>query len=177
MKDLFRIEIDMEQKMCSICKKSSSEYWNLQSQIRFRFYDDIMKMKELVHNRLVDTFNSINKLEEVDNGFDAYFRTSGDMNKVSSLFSDFLTIEKRSKKLMGRDQLVSKDLYRYYQSLTLININRGDKVNIKGTEYIIKAINKGGVLVLINQINSNKEVLKYSIIEDYLKLIAKAGTF
>lgn len=173
MKDVFRIEYDMEQKMCTICKKSSSEYWNLQTQIRFKYYTDVIEIKKLIHDRLDKTFNSINKLEEIDNGFDIYFRTYSEMNKISSLFSDFLTIEKRSKKLMGRDKLASKDLYRYYQSVTLINIKVGDRVKIKGINYYIKAINRGGVLILINEELGSKDSFTYSIIEDYFELIEK----
>ncbi len=173
MKDVFRLELDMEQKMCSICKKSSSEYWNMQSQIRFRYYDEILDIKEKAYKLLTKENLSINKLEEVDNGFDIYFRSNSEMNKVTSLFSDFLTIEKRSKKLMGRDQLASKDVYRYNQSITLLNIRVKDHISIKGEEYYIKAINKGGVLVLRGLEKGEKKVVSYSMVEDYFKLLEK----
>jgi NMD protein affecting ribosome stability and mRNA decay len=176
MKDLFRLELEMEQKMCSICKKSSSEYWNMQSQIRFKYFEDILKMKETVYNLLMKGNLSINKLEELDNGFDIYFRTNSDMNKVSSLFSNFLITEKRSKKLMGKDQLLSKDVYRYFQCITLINVRVNDHVAIKGEKYYIKAINKGGLLVLRGLEKGEKKVISYSMIEDYFQLLDKEDT-
>lgn len=173
MKDLFRIEMELEQKMCGNCKKSSTEYYELKFQLRFKYYEDMDFMKKEVYSKLEKNFDSINKIEELDNGIDIYFRSHGEMGKVSRLLNKFyLCDEKRSRKLIGRDNLVSKDKYRYFQSITLVNLFKGDEVSIKGEEFIIKAIN-GKNLVLINKLDGSKKVIGYSIIKEYMDLVKK----
>ena len=89
--DELRVEMEMEQKMCSSCKKSSSEYYELLLQIRFIYFEDMMNIKDKALTRILDTFNTVNRLEERDNGFDIYFRSHGEMNKIHSLFvKDYL---------------------------------------------------------------------------------------
>lgn len=172
MKDLIRVEFGMEQKMCGRCKKSSSEYYELKTQIRFKYFDDISLVKEKVLKIIEKNFETINKFEEVDNGFELYFRSHGEVNKVSKLFRNYFLIdETRSKKLAGKNLLESKDKYRYFQSVVLINIKKGDKISIKGEEYYIKAINNNSELVLRGLINGRKEVVTYSIVKDYLKFL------
>jgi NMD protein affecting ribosome stability and mRNA decay len=174
MEDEFKIEIEMEQKMCSDCKKSSTEYYELLLQLRFLYFEDMSIIKNKILTEVLETFKTVNKLEERDNGFDIYFRTHGIMNKIYSMFSKYYLVdEKRSKKLIGRDQLISKDKYRYFQSIILVNLSRGDQISVKGQEYWIKAINNNKELVLINCKTFDKSVLNYSIIKDYLKLIEK----
>lgn len=173
IEDRFRVEIEMEQSMSPVSKKSSSEYYELLVQVRLLYFDDIDVVKEVIFNRMTDTFNSINKVEERDNGFDFYFRTHGIMSKVPSLFvKDYLINEKRSKKLVGRDNLVSKDKYRYTQSITLVNLKKGNKIRYKGDDYSIKAINKND-LVLLEETTGKKKVLTYSIVKDYLEVLNK----
>ncbi len=173
MFDKFKIEVDMEQMMCSNCKKSSSEYYELLIQLRTKYFKNEDEIKEEIFNLIekhLGNLNCINKLEEVDNGFDIYFRTHGIMNKISSIFSKkYMCDEKRSKKLIGRDQLVSKDKYRYFMSLSLINIQKGDKLLIKGEEYFVKAINANSVLILNDAKTGAKRQETYSIVKDYLK--------
>ncbi|MCA9495423.1 MAG: hypothetical protein KC589_00635 [Nanoarchaeota archaeon] len=171
MKDSFRIEMELEQKMCSNCKKSSTEYFELKLQLRFKYYKNIDLIKKEVFSRLEKNFDSINRLEELDNGFDIYFRSYGEMNKISRLFNKYyLCDEKRSKKLIGRDNLVSKDKYRYFQSIILINLVKGNKVIIKGEEFVLKAIN-GKDMVLIKEEDGSKKVISYTIVKNYFELI------
>ena len=157
--------------MCSNCKKSSTEYFELKLQLRFKYYKNIDLIKKEVFSRLEKNFDSINRLEELDNGFDIYFRSYGEMNKISRLFNKYyLCDEKRSKKLIGRDNLVSKDKYRYFQSIILINLVKGNKVIIKGEEFVLKAIN-GKDMVLIKEEDGSKKVISYTIVKNYFELI------
>ncbi|NCC71681.1 hypothetical protein EOM09_08975 [bacterium] len=93
------------------------------------------------------------------------------MNSIFSLFQkDYLCDEKTSKKLSGRDKLISKDIYRYTQSLTLINLKKNNIIRVKGIEYKIKSINNNKVLILLNAENGQKSQESYSIIKDYLQV-------
>ena len=104
--------------------------------------------QNLFFKKLLKDFDSVNKLEELDNGFDIYFRSYGEMGKISRIFTKyFLCDEKRSKTLVGRDQLISKDKYRYFMSIHLINLEKGDKIAIKGEEFTIKAINNNTLII------------------------------
>lgn len=170
MKDSFRVEIDMDQSMCSTCKKSSTEYYELKVQVRFNYYEDMLKIKKIVFEKITKRFNSINKFEEIDNGFDFYFRDHGTMNKLAFMFKDYLTIEKRSNKLIGVDRLASKNKYRYFQSIVFVNLIKGDRVSIKGKDYIIRGVNKNE-LVLMNELKGTKKVVTYAVVKDYLKLL------
>ncbi len=173
MKDSIRIEIDMEQKMCNDCRKSSTEYYELLSQIRVLYFEDMYEIKSKIF-KVFEIFNSINKIEEVDNGFDIYFRHHGEMNKISKLLEkNYLIDEIRSKKLVGKNNLKSVDVFRYYQSVTLVNIEKGDKILLKGEEFIIKAINNNTELVLLNCLTGAKKAITYNIVKDYIKLLEK----
>lgn len=173
MKDSIRLEINMEQRMCNDCKKSSTEYYELLSQVRVLYFEDMYEIKKKIFS-LFESFNSINKIEEVSNGFDIYFRYHGEMNKVyRMLLKGFLIDEIRSKKLVGKNQLKSVDIYRYYQSITLVNIEKNDKISLKGDEYYIRAINNNSELILLNCVSGAKKMITYSIVKDYIKLIEK----
>ncbi len=168
--DEIRIEIEMDQKMCSDCKKSSSEYYELLLQIRFAFFNEYDIIKEKVINILDNERKGINRFEEIDNGFDIYYRNHSHMNKIYDLFSKrFLVDEARSKKLIGRDNLVSKDKYRYFQRITIINLKRKDMIKVKGEHYIINNIQNND-LVLQNINTGEKRNFKYSIIKEYIVL-------
>lgn len=176
MKDVFRLEIEMDQKMCGSCKKSSSEYYELETQLRFIYFDDLLSIKEKAFDIMEGHFNSINKIDEIENGFNIYFRSHSEMNKMLRLFNrKFLLEEKRSKKLIGNDTLKSKMVYRYFQNITLINIKKGDKISIKGENYFIKAINNNRDLVILHEITGAKKVVSYPIIKDYFRLLEKSN--
>ena len=169
--DLFRIEVDIEQKMCGSCKKSSSEYYELLVQIRFKYFEDILDLKKTIIYIIEKNLTGINKLEEINNGFDIYFRNHNSMNKVFGLFNrHYLCVDKRSKKLVGKDISTNKDLYRYTQSVTLVNLKAKDEIIVKGVNYIIKAMNKND-LVLLEKVTGRKKVLSYSIVGDYVQKV------
>ena len=174
MKDNIRIEIVMEQKMCNDCRKSSTEYYELLSQIRVLYFDDVYEIKKKIFSMFESKFESVNKIEEISNGFDIYFRYHGEMNKVSKMLENkFLIDEIRSKKLVGKNNLKSVDVFRYYQSITIVNIEKGDKILLKGEEFYIKAINNNTELVLLDCITSAKSRITYSIVKNYIKLLEK----
>ena len=137
MEDTIHVDLVMEQKMCSSCKKSNSEYYELQLQLRYKYYNDeqVMNLKEKTLGMLQGHFETINKVEEIDEGFDIFFRSKGEMNRIYNLFvNKYFVFEKRSAKIMGKDNLKSRNLYRHFQLITLINLGVGDKVSIKGEE-------------------------------------------
>ena len=174
MKDTIRVEFEMHQKMCSECKKSSSEYYELKLQVRFVFFEEEKELegiKDEVFNLIENNYSGINKFEEVDGGFDFFFRDSSYMAKLSNVFNNkYLCEEKRSKKIVGRDFLRSKDIWRYTLLVKIINLNRKDKVLVKGKEYRIENFNKKDMV--LRDVNDNsKEVLSYLIVKDYIEKI------
>ena len=174
IKDSIRLEIEMEQRMCNDCRKSSTEYYELLSQIRVIYFDDIYEIKKKIFDLFEKNFVSINKVEEISNGFDVYFRNHGEMNKVSKmLLNKFLIDEIRSKKLVGKNNLKSVDVFRYYQSITLVNIEKNDKILLKGEEFFVKAINNNSEFVLLDCVTGAKKMITYSIVKDYIKLLEK----
>jgi NMD protein affecting ribosome stability and mRNA decay len=168
--DRYRVEMEMEQKMSPDAKKTSPEYYELLIQVRLLHSKRQHEILSLIFKRLKEGLHSVNKLEELDNGFDIYCRNHSVMNLALSLFRDFIIDEKRSKKLTGVDQLKSKKTYRYTQSISIIDLRKGDEVEIKGEKFTIKAVNKKE-LILTDEKTGRKEVLSYSIIKDYLRLL------
>jgi NMD protein affecting ribosome stability and mRNA decay len=174
MKEEIRVEIEMEQKMCSFCKKSSSEYYEMLVHLRLKYFRDVDVVKKKMLSKFLNDEKIkkyINKIDEVPNGYNIYFSSYGIMNKISDLFiKNYLCDEKRSKKLVGRDNLKSKDKYRHFLSLSLVNIKKGDIIRIKGIEYELKALNNNKIMILINSENGSKNQESYGIIKDYLQL-------
>lgn len=168
MKDKIHIEFEMEQQMCNTCKKISTEYYELKLQIRFTYFNNIEEIKDKVINIINKHLDGINKEEELDNGFDIYFRTLGMKNKISKVFNrQFFVDENITKKIVGHNFLESKDIWRYTQLINIINLKTNDKVSIKGEDYYIKAFNKKD-LVLRHLKTGAKKVVSYNISKDYI---------
>ena len=174
MIDRFRIEHNMEQVLCNTCKRINPEYYEMVLQLKFEFFDDIMKLKEECMKILMDNFDTINKIDEANDGYFVFFRDHGQMNKIETLFGRrWLILDKRSAKIMGQDKMTQKSLFRHTQNLTLVNLNTKDTVLIKGVEYWLKAINKGGTLILRRTDNGAKFQCTYKMIQDYFKIVKK----
>lgn len=174
MIDEFKIEYNMGQTLCGTCKKINPEYFEMKLQIRFRYFEDVTKIKEEVMNLLMKNFDTINKIDEIETGYEVFFRDHGQMNKLAQLFSRrWVILEKRTAKIMGKDQLTSKDLFRHTQNITLINVGTKDIIRVKGEEYWVKAINSGDALVLRRTDNGGKKVMSYKMIEDYFQMVKK----
>ena len=172
MEGMFRMEVLIEQRMCSSCIRSSSEYYEMKLHLRFKFFNDVQSTKKKVLRLMQDKFDTINKVEEIDNGFDIYFRYHTRMSDILSLFKrEYIVSERRSRKLVGYDKLTSKNVYKYFQSLTLVGITCGDEIELKGIEYVVKAVNKDGKLVLLSEDGNTKKVVSYSVVEDYFKVL------
>lgn len=173
MKDQLRIEFPLEQKMCMSCKKNSPEYHELKLQMRFVFFNDLNIIKKETLKIIETNFKKINKFIELENGFDIFFPNKGDINKITRLFQrKYLCEEVKSKKIVGRDSLTMKDIWRHVLLINIINLSKGDKISIKGEDYYIKALNNND-LVLRGIIKGEKKVISYSIAKDYLKLLEK----
>ena len=133
----------------------------------------IVMIKDSVRALVEKNFGKVNKLEELDNGFEFYFRNNGDRNKISNLFKrQFFTEEKLSKKIVGADSLATKDIWRYTQLIKIIDCDLGDKISVKGQEFWIKALN-GRDLVLRQVIDGSKKVYSHRFRSDYFSVIEK----
>lgn len=171
MYDEIRVEFNMEQMMCSSCRKTSTEYYELKLQLRFNYFKDIDEIKEKVMNLLNKNFDSINKVEELDRGYDIFFASHSLLNKISSLFNrNFFVEEKRSKKIVGHNFLESKDLWRHTILINILNLKTKDRVKIRGEIYWIKAFNSKE-LVLRHESDGSKYVVSYNMISDYFELL------
>ncbi|MDA3856131.1 MAG: NMD3-related protein [Candidatus Woesearchaeota archaeon] len=166
-----KLEFNMEQMMCSSCKKTSTEYYELKLQLRFMYFQDIDEVKEEALVLLNKTFDSINKVEELDGGYDIFFRSHSLINKVSSTFNNkYFIEEKRSKKIVGHNFLESKSVWRHTLLINIINLKTKDRIKIRGEIYWIKAFNKKE-LVLRNESDGSKYVVSYNMISDYFELL------
>jgi hypothetical protein len=205
IKDIIHMQIEMEQQMSSNAKRLGDEYFELKLQLRFRYFDQkdlhessIIPKKDKYGNVVLDDkgkeimvkqkpilkkfgdivekeFNGINKVEELDNGFDFFFGSLGEMSKISRYFGKYFLVEnKHSKKIVGKDFLKFKDIWRHTLLISVLNLNVGDKVRIKGEEYYIKAFNKKE-MVLREWNTGAKEVVSYTKVKDYFELIEKGA--
>jgi NMD protein affecting ribosome stability and mRNA decay len=174
MKDKLRVELEMNQKMCSDCKKTSSEYYEFKLQLRFVFFnlEKLNIIKEEIFDLINNNFNTINKFEDKEEkGFNFYFRNLSQINKTSNLLNKrYFCEEKRSKKIVGRNFLISKDIWRHTLLIKIINLNRRDQILVKGEKYIIENISKK-TLVLRNMEDNSKKVINYLIFKDYIEKI------
>jgi NMD protein affecting ribosome stability and mRNA decay len=184
IKDIYRIEIEMEQGLSPESKKISTEYYELKVQFRCKYFEmtdslekvtniSLNDIKQEIYDSMYKNFDTINKFEELDDGFDFYIRSLRDLHKISRVFNKRYYIdEKRSKKIVGMNLDNRKDIARHTLLLTILNFNVGDLVSIKGEEYYIKAFNKKD-LVLRKADTGAKKVVTYSVIKDYFKLLKK----
>lgn len=173
MIDKIRVEFEMEQTMSPNSRRSSEEYYELKLQVRFKYFEDSDLIIPKVNKLVISKLEGINKIEELNNGFDIYFRSHGLKHQISRLFNKyFLCEEKYSKKIVGKDALATKDIWRHTLLINVLNLNSGDKVQIKGEEYYIRALNKND-LVLRQCENGGKKVVSYNKISEYFKLIEK----
>ena len=173
IKDTIHIEIEMEQQMSSRTKKSGEEYYELKFQLRLKYFKDVEKEKKKLFSIVTSQFDGINKFEEVDDGFDFYFRDLTQLNRVSRYFQKYYYCEeKRSKKIVGRNFLESKDIWRHTLLISILNFKVGDHVLIKGEEYYIKAFNKKE-MILRHVEDGSKKAVTYSIVKDYFELLQK----
>ena len=131
IKDKFRIEIVMDQELSAHSKKASTEYYELKVQFRCKYFeqtDDLKpvtnksmdEIKTEIHEMMYKNFNTINKLEDLDNGFDFFLRSLRDLEKVSRLFNKkYFVDEKRTKKIVGMDKDNGRDIARHTLLLTI----------------------------------------------------------
>jgi NMD protein affecting ribosome stability and mRNA decay len=171
MKDILHIEIEMPQQMSGDAKKTSEEYHQLKIQFRFLYFADNDSIKEEVLELVKKEFPKINKFEELDNGFDLYFRYHRDSSKVYSyLAKRYFCIQELNKKVVGKDFLKGVDIYRYTQIIQIMDIRKGRKVFYAGNEYMIEEIHNKN-LVMRNIEDGTKQNLPYQAMADYFKVL------
>lgn len=169
--DNIHIEFEMEQELSPECKKISTEYYELLLQVRFTYYKDYKKIKQEIAKKIYKNFNTINKVTEFDDSIDIYFRDKNEINKITKIFTESYFCDiKRSKKIVGRNFLEFKDIWRHTLSVNIINLKSGNKISVKGKEYTIKGI-KGKELSIIEEITGSKKIFNYNIVKDYINLI------
>ena len=117
---------------------------------------------------LRNTSMLINKIESHQDGIDIYLANINDIHKLKRVISEhFFAVYTHSKKIMGRNHLKSKDLYRHSLLVAIYNLSTNDKIKVKGEEYTIKSIQKHQ-LICIHTKTLHKEVLHFNTIKDYL---------
>lgn len=110
----------------------------------------------------------INKLEETPEGFDMYLANINEIHKLKRIINNnFFASYKYSKKIMGRNKLESRDLFRHSLLIAIYNLNIGDIIQVKGEQYFIKSIQKNDIIA-IHTIDRHKETFNFEIIKDYL---------
>ncbi|MFT4243868.1 MAG: NMD3-related protein [Candidatus Woesearchaeota archaeon] len=110
----------------------------------------------------------INKIEDNLDGFDIYLANINDIHKLKRVINEhFFCIFTHSKKIMGRNKLKGKDLYRHSLLAAIYNLKPKDIVQIKGIKYTIKSIQKQ-YITAINEENKEKQTFHFNIIKDYL---------
>ncbi|MFP4402276.1 MAG: NMD3-related protein [Candidatus Nanoarchaeia archaeon] len=110
----------------------------------------------------------INKLDETPEGFDIYLANINEIHKLKRIINNnFFASYNHSKKIMGRNKLESRDLFRHSLLIAIYNLNIGDIIQIKGEVYSIKSIQKNEIIV-IHTTTRHKETFNFEIIKDYL---------
>ncbi|MCH8519633.1 MAG: hypothetical protein LAT82_02665 [Nanoarchaeota archaeon] len=110
----------------------------------------------------------INKIEDNEDGFDIYLANINDIHKLKRVINEhFFCMFTHSKKIMGRNKLKSKDLFRHSLLAAIYDLRTKDKVQIKGIKYTIKSIQKQYITVINNE-NKEKHTFHFHIIKDYL---------
>ncbi len=171
MKHTIRIETELDQKLSPGCKNMDEDYFQLKTQVRCIYFTDYTEIKNEILKTLEVLNKDINKLETCENGFDIYLRSYGLMSKTSNIFKrKFFCEEKKAKKIIGRDFLRSKDRYKYFLSINIINLKRNDTIEVKGRQYNINSIKNQDIFVS-DIVSHKKEAFKYKLIKDYLKII------
>ena len=165
----FRIETELPQSQCSKCSKTSSEYYELVLQLRFLYTNEDDQVKQDVLDYVLSKTELVNKVEEVDSGFDLYIGDSSQGGKISSeIKKRYFVEEKKSKTLVGFDFLRYKRNYKFTHNLTIINLKEGDKLSFKGDEYVIENLsNKDGLT--LKEKSGRKRTLSFSKIKDYIR--------
>jgi len=178
IKELFKVEIDMEQKMCNFCIRSSEEFFEMKIQIRYSSdinteYEN--SLKKDINKILIwykDIINIINKKNNKNNKeIDIFFKKNVSYNKIYNFLSkNYLITFKKSNKLVGFDKEVSKKRYKNTFLFEIIDIKKNDKILFKGKEYRVKSIFKNNI-TLIDLATNNKTNITYSINKDIIKKI------
>ena len=144
--------------------------WVLQIQIRFKYFENIEK--SLMNNviKLLSNFNKfLNKEEIVKNSLNLYYSNLSISKKIVKTFEEKYFCEiKHSKKIMGRNSLTSKDLYRHFVNINILNLKKGNELFIKNIKYKINSID-GKKLYLRNLENGNKKCFSYHLIKEYIR--------
>ncbi len=130
---------------------------------------------DLVYHTIKDRIGSlkllINKVDEVEGGFDMYLGNLNDIHKIKRYLSrGYFAIYTHSKKIMGHNFLKTKDLYRHAMLIAIYNLKPNDVVKIKGEKYMIKSIDKQNLNV-VHTTNSDKTRFHFNLIKDYLSKV------
>ena len=168
MKIVVPIKIELKQKMSEEAKKIDDNSYILKLNLRFKYFD---KINKVFKKKVLDEMNSlkphINKIEELDEGYNVYFSSIKILENISKTYKKkYFVDEIRSKKIMGRDKQKSKDLYRHFLSITILNLKRKQKIRIKGEVFELRDFRKK-TLYLVDENGSRKSFL-FSKIKDYI---------
>lgn len=168
IKDTFRVELDLEQKMCEDCLCRDENYYTYLIQIRYPSRFDLTNEIESVLEQYDEL---INKFEDKENGIDIFLRKSVSTKRIiSKLQKKYIVINKVDATLVGVDFLRSKKKYKTTCLISIVDLFKGDLITFKGKEYILKTYFKDN-LTLISKDRGNKKIITYNINKDFIRKI------
>jgi NMD protein affecting ribosome stability and mRNA decay len=122
-----------------------------------KIVEDIKKFVNEVHLNNYESF--IIEIEKSINGYDIKLSNKSLIKKIKSFIETrHYTINKISKKLVGKNPSTGGDLYRIYLLIRIIPLEKGDLIDISKKLYIIKRISNKDVY--LEDIDSKKMILR-----------------
>ena len=104
-----------------------------------KIVEDIKKFVNEVHLNNYESF--IIEIEKSINGYNIKLSNKSLIKKIKSFIETrYYTINKISKKLVGKNPTTGGDLYRIYLLIRIIPLEKGDLIDISKKQYIIKRI-------------------------------------
>ena len=168
MELIIPVEIKMPQKMSDEAKYFDSQHFLLEMQVRFKFFE---KIEDSFLDKVLDEINDLSKyvtkIKKNKDGINVLFNSFNIIEQLIKIYKKKYFIDyKKSKKIMGRDKQKSKDLYRHFLVINILNISKNQNIKIKGKEYRIVNIDRN-TLFLRDEFG-RKEKFLYSKIKDYI---------
>ncbi len=151
------IQVNIQYELCkNCCNIKSGQFFISIMQLRvknesyFEFLktviDEIYVFVEKLFEK--DPKQFITKVEDQKNGVDLLLSSNELINTIVKHLKGKYNFElKRSKKLMGRDQQRSKDIYRLRALIKFLPLVKSDLIIINNKEYLVQNISNNKVLL------------------------------
>ena len=120
----------------------------------------VEEIKEYVNEVHLNHYESfIIEVEKSNNGYDIKLSNKSLLKKIKSFIeTQYYSINKISKKLVGKNPSTGGDLYRIYLLIRIIPLEKGDLIDISKKQYVIKRISNKEVY--LENVESKKLILR-----------------